>query len=322
MREAHPGRRSAHDKGVVSLASHELNAGPPVFRTLIVLDTIARTRQSFALSPDDQRHIASVRDLHIWLRALSDRFWGGVRADVRTLAFDYDNHFLLHSGPPYIPGLRDRPGPAYNTTSSRIGLTEAQKASLSACWHAAHKTDAYAAASAAAARIRLHDSLRRRMVERLSVLNARAQAAYAEERPLGDIARNIGEIREAAYDDADEDVRRAAMQIKAFHELVQHLMWALLGFAEQEPGKIATLTVGLPRTSVRHRWRMLDAQFTTSDVDSLGFPQTGGPFQVVGRGPLDGVYVCIGFNAALGEALTFDVTGRLIRELERAPVDF
>jgi hypothetical protein len=64
---------------------------------------------------------------------------------------------------------------------------------------------------------------------------------------------------------------------------------------------------------------MLEAQFTTSDVDSLGFPRAGGPFQVVGRGPLDGVYVCVGFNAALGEAMTFDVTGRLLRELERRP---
>jgi hypothetical protein len=157
-------------------------------------------------------------------------------------------------------------------------------------------------------------------MERLNELDERARTAFQDPRTLGEIALDIRELRETAYEQTDDDVRRAAESLKAFHELLQMVLWVLLGFAEQGPDKIATLAMGLPRATVRHRWRSLEAQFTTSDADNLGFPRAGGPFQVVGRGPLDGVYVCLGYIAALGEASTFDVTGRLLRELELPPV--
>jgi hypothetical protein len=321
MRRAHPGRRSAKDNRALGLSTFELNAGPPIYRTLVVLDAAARSRKPLELNEDDRRHVDWVGDVHSFLRAISHRFWADVRPDVRLLIFDHDNRFLLHSGPTYIPGLRDRPGPSLATSAARIGVDASQElAALAGCWHAAHRTNAYEAARLAGLEIRSNDSLRRSLAARRTELEGRVDEEFREGRRLGEIAASLRQLRAEAYDGLGIDVRNAAEAIRAYHELVQAVIWVVLGFAEQAPDKQSMLAGGLPRVSVRHRWRSLEAQFTTAEGDTLGVPGIGAPFLVTGRGLLDGVYLCVAFSMfAMTDTATFDVTGQLLRELELAP---
>jgi hypothetical protein len=298
----------------------ELNAGPPVYRTFIVLDAADRTRRDLALSAEERDYVRWVGALHIALQAIADRFWGVIRPDVRELIYDHDNVQVLHSGPAYIPGLRARPGPSLHTACSRVGIGERELSALAECWHIAHATDAYQAARDAATQIQLHDRLRHGLRMHRDARMAEAESLFREGLLLKDAARRLNGIAEGAYATVDSQMRGAAEPLRAYHELVQAVLWALLGLAEQPDGLDRTLKSGLPRMAVNHRWRHLEAQFTAMDDDSFPFPRVWAPFVVERHTPLDGLYICTGYAMhGLGEGGYIDVTGLLLRELERAP---
>ena len=298
----------------------ELNAGPAVYRTFIVLDAADRTRRDLALSAEERDYVRWVGTVHVALQTIADRFWGVIRPDIRQLVFDHDNVQVLHSGPAYIPGLRAKPGPSLNTACSRVGIGERELSALAECWHAAHATDAFEAARVAATRIQLHDPLRHRLRVLRDELIAEADSVFRDRLRLEDAARRLGKLADAAYESADDQTRGAADPLRAYHELVQAVLWALLGFAEQPEAFDRTLRTGLPRMAVDHRWRHLEAHFTAMDDDSFPFPSVWGPFVVQGRALLDGLYICTGYSVhGLGEGGYVDITGLLVRELERAP---
>jgi len=321
LRERDPGLRFGPKSGPSQLAMFELNAGPPVFRTLIVLDAADRTRRDLKLSPEDREYVRWVGYVQVALRTIADRFWGVIRPDIRLLVYDHDNTQVLHSGPPYVPGLRAKPGASLQTACGRVGIGETELSALAGCWHAAHSSDAYAAARGAATRIQLYDRLRHSLQTGLATLSVQAESAFGAGRTLSDVAKRLNAIADDAYEQSEPEVRVAAEAIRAYHELVQAILWALLGYAEQPPGEDITLTTGLPRMGVKHRWRHLEAQFTATDRDSFPFPKVSAPFRVDGRGLLDGLYICVGFAVhGLGEGGYVDLTGMLLRELERAPL--
>lgn len=298
----------------------ELNAGPPVYRTIIVLDAARRTRRDLALSAEDRDYVDWVGTVQVALRTIADRFWGVIRPDIRLLVYDHDSVQVLHSGPAYIPGLRAKPGPSLHTACARVGIGERELSALAACWHAAHATEAYEAARSAATRIQLHDRLRQGLLAKRDARIAEAESVFREGPRLEDAARRLNRIADAAYETNDSEIRAAAEPLRAYHELLQAVLWTLLGFAEQPEGFDRTLRTGLPRMAVNHRWRHLEAQFTATDNDSFPFPKMWAPFVVEGRALLDGLYICIGYAVhGLGEGGYIDLTGLLLRELEHAP---
>ena len=321
MRLRHPGRRVGPDQPGTELDRFELNAGPAVYRTFIVLDASDRTHMDLHLSDMEREYVSWVRDVQAALKAIADRFWGTIRPDVRLLVYDHDSVQVLHSGPPYIPGLRSRPGPSLQTSCLRVGIGPQQLAALAGCWHAAHATPCYTSAQAATTRIRLYDRLRRDLISARDSAHEQTQAAFSGQRRLGEVARALNEIADNAYSATPVLAREAADAIRGYHELIQVVLWALLGLTEQPQDRERSLDGGLPRVSVEHRWRHLQAQFTTGRDQSSFFPETSAPFLVQGRGPLDGVYICTEYTLrGFGEGGYVDLKGHLLREFERAPL--
>jgi hypothetical protein len=321
LRENHPGRRAgAGSQPGLTLDLFELNAGLPVYRTLSVLGAAKATRRDLSLTDADRSYVSTVNDIHVALRAISDRFWGKIRTDVRTLVYDHDDVPVSFLGLPYIPGLRQRPGPSLQTACAKIGLSEHEIAVLAGCWHAAHATDAYRAARASSIRVQLYDNLRRRLVVRRSELAGRAESVMNQGVSLGDATRQVTKLVEAAYDGPDLEVRGVAIQMRAYNELVQAVLWALLGFAEGSDDDVFTpLPVDHPRVGVEHSRRHLVVHLTTFGA-RFGISAKGGPFVISGRGPLDGIYLCQGtVLRAIGQewGLT-DLTGLKFSELEQA----
>jgi hypothetical protein len=113
-----------------------------------------------------------------------------------------------------------------------------------------------------------------------------------------------------------------ASSIRGYNELVQAILWVLLGEAEASPDEVSPIPNGLSRIAVEHRWRHLEAHFTFDHITSLHWLPPHTPFVVSGRGPLDGIYLSRGASMrSLGEGGGFtDVTGILVRELELGPL--
>jgi hypothetical protein len=318
--ENHPGRRAGPGSPPgFTLDQFELNAGLPVYRTLSVLGAAKATRRDLNLTDADRSYVSTVNDIHVALRAISDRFWGTIRTDVRTLVYDHDDVPVSFLGYPYIPGLRQRPGPSLQTACAKIGLSEHEIAVLAGCWHEAHSTDAYEAARASSTRVQLYDKLRRRLIARRSELTGRAEVVMSQGVSLGDSSRQVTELVEAAYADSDLETQVVAMRLRAYNELVQAVLWALLGFAEGSGDAFTPLPVDHPRVGVEHGRRHLIVHLTTFGA-RFGISAKGGPFVISGRGPLDGIYLCQGtVLRAIGQewGLT-DLTGLKFSELEQA----
>jgi hypothetical protein len=123
-----------------------------------------------------------------------------------------------------------------------------------------------------------------------------------------------------AYLDCEADVREAAANLRAFNELVQAILWILLGFAEGSDHDFFPLPVDHPRVGAEHTRRHLVAHITCSGTEATRLPQMGSPFIVSGRGPLDGLYLCHGVAMrAIGTPWQLtDLTGLKFSELERA----
>jgi hypothetical protein len=320
LRENHPGRRAGPGSSPgLTLDKFELNAGLPVYRTLSVLGAAKATRRDLNLTDADQSYVSIVEDIQVALRAISDRFWGTIRTDVRTLIYDHDDVPVPFLGQPYISGLRQRRGPSLQTACARVGLSEHEIAVLAGCWHAAHSTDAYEAARASSIRVQLYDNLRRRLIARRSELTGRAESVMNQGVSLGDAARQVTKLVEAAYDDSDLELQGVAIQLRAYNELVQAVLWALLGFAEGSDDAFTPLPVDHSRVGVEHSRRHLIVHLTTFGA-RFGISAKGGPFVIRGRGPLDGIYLCQGtVLRAIGQewGLT-DLTGLKFSELEQA----
>lgn len=318
----HPGRRDSTypDSKPSQLAMFELNSGPPVYRTLSVLMSAQATRRDLGQSDVDRAYVAKVGDLTAALRAVADKFWGDIRADVRTLAFDYDNVRVPSRRHPYIVSLRDRPGPSLRTSCTKVGLGDLDIAAVASCWHAAHQTEVFEAAKTAATRIGLHDRLRRQLLERRNDLASRSTEMMGQGQTMQEVEARTRGIVVDGYRDAPAEVMEAADHLRSYNELVQVILWTLLGYCEGGLNGIPVVPTDIPRANVEHTWRHLRAQFTVPHSSQPWFPQRGGPFVVTGRGLLDGLYICDGFAfRGIGEGGFTDVTGLSVRELERGP---
>jgi hypothetical protein len=316
-----PGRRGGPGAAPSELAGFELSAGPPVFRTLSVLDAASRTGRDLRLSDEDREYVRWIGEVQTALRSIADRFWGTIRPDVRQLVFDHDSVLIIRGGQAFIPGLRGRPGPSIHTACSRVGIGERELAALAECWHAAHSTEAYASARAADIRIRLHDGLRRSLIRERAALATQADSMLLKGLTLGVVGRQLARLAADAYTRSAPDVQRAAESIRSYNELIQAVLWTILGFSEQPREDQHPVPPGFPRVAVQHRWRHLEAHFTMPLTDSMPFPKVYGPVRIDGRGPLDGIYICLGYSLREGRGQGYvDFTGLLLRELERAPL--
>jgi hypothetical protein len=120
-----------------------------------------------------------------------------------------------------------------------------------------------------------------------------------------------------AYIDAPAAVRAVGQAVQAHNELVQSILWTLLGLAEHPSEPV--LTTALPAASrLRRKGRHADLTLTTQgwSLGLLGNPPF--PLAIQADTPVDGVYLTRSqLIQLLFDPLT-DVTGRRLGALEAA----
>ena len=317
LQKYHPGRRTPHEAPSVSqLARMELNTAPAVRRTLAVLFTANATGFDLRLSNEDRTYIAWVQEVHAFLQAMADRWWGGVNPDIRMLFVDGDEVPPLLWSTSYIPALRISHPPSLDVAGARLGLTNGDLAELSLAWKEARRTAVYEAATAARDKIRRDRPLR----NAITVHGASIRARFASAVPTTttDESARLRRLIAEAYDDVAPDVAATARALRDYNELVQVGLACVLGFAEDLDSLVAvTLDPSIPATCAITR-RRLDAHLTLTgrEVRPLHLLT---PFVLEDDGPLDGIYLATAMSFQLAaDKATADVSGFRVRNLEMA----
>ena len=107
----------------------------------------------------------------------------------------------------------------------------------------------------------------------------------------------------------------AARAIRAYHELVQHILWAILGIAEQ-PEALPPLQSDLGTVRIQQAPRRTHVTMTLRDAPFFGHPPS--PFELRGDLPIDGLYLSDRSMVQFGGELFTDVSGNRLGALEQA----
>lgn len=235
-----------------------------------------------------------------------------MRADVRTLIVDQDDLGPVVSS--YIQGSRlHQPGPALRFA----GLDgEAVQAAIDELVATCRTTPCYQTALEQTRRVEADRALRVRLTQqRQRVLRA---LRPRQQELIGEFHSRAWKIVERAYSSADADVSAVANAVRAHNELVNYVLFVLLGLSETAQ----TYTIGAESGPIRARRkpRLLWAHFATYDEQPAYIGHPPAPFVLSGNTPLDGLYVLEGSTFRFGGRELMDVNARRLRELEEAPL--
>lgn len=311
LRAFHPGRRAQGGFGE-SLASLELNHGPAFHRTLWALDLMERTGQRVDLGPE--------RDYLRWWQAglqavagIASLCWGEIPVDLRIAVMDEDDLGALYSR--YIPGSRGGGPPARALAFQGLDSGEVRTA-LDALGTAASCTPSYIEARERIQDLRSHGG-RRTLLKQRSRIEDRLERATAEPLTLDEAREVMQETIRHGYDDAADAVRAAAHAVQAHDELINHVLWALLGLAEQEhlaPPLSGDVSPARQRGTGRH----IDVRVTIRDQPGFLSGSPPSPFLLDAGLPLDGLYLSRRQHVQWRVATYVDIGGRRLAALEAA----
>jgi hypothetical protein len=311
LQRYHPGRRGGA-AGVVAdpLLMFEVNESPAIIRTFKVLDMHARAGAPLDITP--------VREYVDWVAAaaraiqrLAQLLWQPIPVPIRTAVFDEDD--LGPGTSSYLPKSRfDEIGPALRFEELDGQLCREAWRTVS---RESRSTDCYNAAREAAERLKrqpLHNQLNQHRRDILARLQAAVSGGPIT---IGDAQARQQEIVRDAYIDSPIQLREAAYAIRAYNELVNHILWAVLGIAESTDEVVAfTRNVGAVRVSGRGR-----NSTTTITMEALktwvGHPPS--PYVIEAGLPIDGLYLSRGNLVQIAVTdMMLDLTGRRLGDLE------
>lgn len=308
----HDPRGDRRHKGSGSLAQHEIQHGPPLHRTLFALEYCEATGAGFDRTAETDYLLWVARALEA-VGSLAARCWGDIPLDIRSEVVDQDDLGPIQSR--YIPGARKGAVDSGAMAFEGLGRGDVGEA-LDKLVREVLATECYPACLQSVRDLRGQGGRRalskfaRRVDKRLNVIHEAAPNLIA----FGAPARTwISE----AYIDAPAAVRAVGQAVQAHNELVQSILWTLLGLAEHPSEPV--LTTALPAASrLRRKGRHADLTLTTQgwSLGLLGNPPF--PVAIQADTPVDGVYLTRSqLIQALFDPLT-DVTGRRLGALEAA----
>jgi len=242
LQELHPSRR-ADQAPFGSLASFEVNSGPAIRRTLQTLHLTQLANEPLTLSDADQAYIAWITDAWRAMQRIAGRCWVPMRSELRTMIVDQDD--LGPNASHYIPASRvHEPGPALRFAG--LESTRVQEA-IDALVVACRSTPCYQRALECVSRMEQNSDLRTRVDKRRKRIVGELQPP--ERMTIADADNRARLIVRHGYENADGDVRVVADAVRAHNELVNYLLFALLGFAETS----RTVVIGAESGPMRGR---------------------------------------------------------------------
>jgi hypothetical protein len=310
LRARDPGGERADQSG--SLAQWELQHGPPLHRTFYALEFCDLTEQEFdrRLEADYLRWVGGALQA---VGSYAARCWGEIPLDLRMEVVDEDDLGVIYSR--YIPVTRH--GPVDRRAEAFEGLGEGEaRESLLELTRKVLATDCYARAHGAVRDLRHRGGRRalekfgRRIRAQLDEIDQAADNVIAAGPPLREYIRR-------AYRDAPAGVREAGQASQALNELIQAVLWTLLGMAEQphDPQPHTTLPAACRlRREARHH----DLSITTQDFGMVVQGSPPSPFAIAAGTPVDGIYLSRSQLVQLMYEPLADVTGRRLGALEAA----
>lgn len=310
LRERSP--RGARHAEAGSLAQWELGHGPPLHRTCFALEFCEITGHQY----DRQLEAGYIRWVSRALDAVGSyaaRCWGDIRLDLRIEVVDEDDLGAIHSR--YIPVTRHGPVDQHVEVFEGLGDGETRDALLEMV-HEVLATDSYARALETSRDLRRNGGRRalekfgRRIRTRLEEIDQDADNLLAS----GDSMRQY--VHEA-YRDAPPGVCDAGQAVQAFNELVQAMLWTLLGAAEQAdaPKPYTTLPAAC---RLRRVGRHHDLSTTMQEARMVVHASPPSPFVIAAGTPVDGIYLSRSQLVQLMFEPLVDVTGRSLSALEAA----
>lgn len=306
LRRYAPGIRS-RDSARPSLADFELSLGLPVQRARKTMAAIATTRDPIDVSADED-YLAWVARVHRFLQAIAARAWDGIPAELRTAFFDLDElpPFAVED---YISNLRVPHPPRLSTSATAVGLSPQDLRRVTDLTDACRATAAYRAAATAAARARSERRFLARQRERLTTHRDRTQGSGSTLPDVSSSARDAADEIKQARNDFERD-------LAAYNELVHRCVGSWLAWAERDV-ELAPVDPGDFPIAVEYAKRSFQIHATTRG--EYWFIKVASPFEIRLDGPLDGIYVCMGFSMfGLNEGGLTDLYGLRLKDLENA----
>jgi hypothetical protein len=308
----HPSRWAGESAAFQSLSSYELSSGPALRRTFKTLEMTQMAGQPLDLSADDHDYIAWVEQAWRAMQRIAGRCWRPIPAHVRLLVFDEDD--LGPTVSPYIPASREH---EYGPALAFAGLDDTHvEEKIAGIVAACRSTPCYEHVAALAERVGDDVALRRRIkVERDGIVS---RLTVRERLTIGQANERRSEIVRRGYDDAtDRDVREFAAAVRAYNELVNYVLFAVLGLAEAH--EIIEISDDTGPIRCRRKPRLLWVHFASFDPRLALTSHPPSPFVLRIGTPLDGLYMLEGTSMHWSGRSLVDVHARRLRELEERP---
>lgn len=316
-----PGRRSGSpEKGrpFPSLADLELNAFPPLRRTLALLAVGRLTTREIELDADDRVHVAWVGHVLEAMASIADRFWGEIQAPVRTLFTDADDATPLPFQPTFmLPALRQAHPPGLRGAASQAGIGDEDLRWLSSVWRAARRTAAYRAALEAQQRIRTDgQAFRRLLAARDRTISTRPQPSRGEDVSsfaARSLVHFVGPPRGLRGSDDD-----AIRSLRIYNRLVHAALVAWLGGLEHH-ASLPLVHPGPEAVSVDVSSGRFSVALTLRSSTGPEWLGVYAPFAIDLDGPLDGLYLATAISIhGVGSFSAVDLAGDRLYELAHA----
>jgi hypothetical protein len=311
LRELHPSRR-ADNHPFGSLASYELNSAPAIRRTFQTLHLTKLAGEPLQLSDDDRAYIEWVGLAWRATQRIAGRFWSPMPSKIRTTVVDQDD--LGPNACHYLPASRVHElGPALKFA----GLdSPAIEGLIDAAVLECRATPSYTAALELVKEVEADNDLLKRLMTRQRRVLRKVQPT--EKMTISDADDRARLIVREAYSEAEPDVAAVATAVRAHNELVNYILFALLGLAETAQTYVIGSESGPIRA--RRRRRLLWTHFATFDEQPAFIGHPPSPFVLDGGTPLDGLYMLEGVSLRWSGRGLVDVHARRLRELEEAPL--
>lgn len=296
------------------LVMYEVNSGAPVARTLRTLQMMEMSGTPVDTSGAEQflewipRAVAAIQ-------RLAQMCWQPIPKRERKLVFDEDD--LGPAASAYLPATReDQLGPSLVEFEGLAGSDALESWKELSRW--ARQTEAYAAAKEAGEALQ-NPALNRELVACREGCSQRLREVL-EGPPitLGDTLDKQKDLIRGAYDGASADLRQAAIAIRGYSELVNHLLWAVLCAADSGEG-LQTLEgdLGAARVSGSDV-RPQHLSVVMDDRVWIGNPPA--PFVIEQGLPVDGLYVLQASMFQFEQTGLVDIQGARLASLERPSV--
>lgn len=304
----HPSRRGINAP-FQSLATYELSGGSAITRTFAVISLSKRAGEELEWTDADREYLEWITGAWQAMKRIAGKCWTPIRAETRCVVVDEDD--LLPDETQYLPGTRQSGlGPWLRFAGLDDPSVDALIGELAA---ACRNTPAYAAAAEQSGRVdEDRDLMGRASRRRQSIVRG---LSFRNPERIGDAKRRRRALVRSAYDAADCDLRSFAVAIRAYNELVNYVIWALLGLAEN--AETVMLTRGVDSIRARRRPRSLWVDFATLDPPgALVMSHPPAPFILSLGTPVDGLYISEGNSVRWSGRELIDVNARRLRELE------